>query len=102
MANATPTVLLVSRDPEVKLVSSTLQADGITSRTVSSMKELERAFAAAKGRCVAVLDGDLAEDATFPALDILEHLRNLPLLVLLPAEGDGTTPSDPQRSAFEE
>ena len=49
MANVTPTVLLVSRDPEVKHVSSVLQAEGITSRNVSSVKELERAFAAAEG-----------------------------------------------------
>jgi MinD-like ATPase involved in chromosome partitioning or flagellar assembly len=102
MANVTPTVLLVSRDPEVKHVSSVLQAEGITSRNVSSVKELERAFAAAKGSCVAVLDGELAADPTFPVAEMLERLRSLPLLVLLPAEGEGTFQPDAQRSAFEE
>jgi pilus assembly protein CpaE len=102
MANVTPTVLLVSRDPDVMHVSSTLQAEGIQSRLVSSVKELERAFGAAKGRCVAVLDGELAADDDFPAAEMIERLRSLPLLVLLPAEGDGLTQADPQRSAFEE
>ena len=41
MANVTPTVLIVSGDPEVKQVSSTLQAEGITSRSVSVLRELE-------------------------------------------------------------
>jgi MinD-like ATPase involved in chromosome partitioning or flagellar assembly len=102
MANATPTVLLVSRDPDVMHVSSTLQAEGIQSRLVSSVKELERAFGAAKGRCVAVLDAELTADPTFPVSEMLERLRSLPLLVLLPAEGEGLTQADGQRSAFEE
>jgi MinD-like ATPase involved in chromosome partitioning or flagellar assembly len=102
MPHVPPTVLLVSRDPEVKHVSSALQAEGITSRNVSSIKELEHAFAAAKGNCVAVLDGELAADPAFPATEMLERLRSLPLLVLQPAEGAGITQSDPQRSAFEE
>jgi MinD-like ATPase involved in chromosome partitioning or flagellar assembly len=102
MPHVPPTVLLVSRDPEVKHVSSALQAEGITSRNVSSIKELEHAFAAAQGNCVAVLDGELAADPAFPATEMLERLRSLPLLVLQPAEGAGITQSDPQRSAFEE
>jgi pilus assembly protein CpaE len=103
MANLTPSVLLVSRDPEVKLVSSLLQAEGFTARTASSARELERGLASCKGRCVAVLDGELASDASFPAADIFEHLRSLPLLVLLPADGDGNGPAqDSQRSMIEE
>jgi pilus assembly protein CpaE len=101
MANVTPTVLIVTRDPEVKLVSSSLQAEGFTTRVASSERELQRALGAAKGRCVAVLDGDLAADPSFPAADIVERLRSLPLLVLLPVNGDATAPTD-KRATIEE
>jgi MinD-like ATPase involved in chromosome partitioning or flagellar assembly len=102
MANVTPTVLIVSRDPDITQVSSSLQAEGITSRSVSSIHDLQRAFGAAKGRCVAVLDGELARDANFPVIDVLERLRSLPLLVLLPAEGDAIIQADPERVVIEE
>jgi len=102
MANVTPTVLIVSRDPDITQVSSSLQAEGITSRSVSSIHDLQRAFGAAKGRCVAVLDGELARDASFPVVDMLERLRTLPLLVLLPAEGDALIQADPERLVIEE
>jgi MinD-like ATPase involved in chromosome partitioning or flagellar assembly len=102
MANVTPTVLIVSRDPDITQVSSSLQAEGITSRSVSSIHDLQRAFGAAKGRCVAVLDGELARDAHFPVVDVLERLRSLPLLVLLPAEGDAIIQADPERVVIEE
>jgi MinD-like ATPase involved in chromosome partitioning or flagellar assembly len=102
MANVTPTVLIVSRDPEVKLVSSSLQAEGFTARTASSARELQRALSASKGRCVAVLDGDLATDPHFPAADIAERLRSMPLLILLPAEGETSVTPDSQRSTAEE
>jgi MinD-like ATPase involved in chromosome partitioning or flagellar assembly len=102
MANVTPTVLIVSRDPDITQVSSSLQAEGITSRSVSSIHDLQRAFGAAKGRCVAVLDGELARDANFPVIDVLERLRSLPLLVLLPAEGDAIIQADPERAVIEE
>ena len=102
MANVTPTVLIVSRDPDITQVSSSLQAEGITSRSVSSIHDLKRAFGAAKGRCVAVLDGELAREADFPIIDILERLSGLPLLVLLPADGDAAVQADPERVITEE
>jgi pilus assembly protein CpaE len=101
MSNVTPTVVLVSRDPAVRLVASTLQAEGITSRSVSSIRELQRALGGPRARCVAVLDGELVSDPTFPTAEFLERLRTVPLLVLLPPEGDlGYT--DPQRETVEE
>jgi MinD-like ATPase involved in chromosome partitioning or flagellar assembly len=102
MANVTPTVLIVSRDPDITQVSSSLQAEGITSRSVSSIHDLKRAFGAAKGRCVAVLDGELAREEDFPIVDILERLRGLPLLVLLPADGEAAIQADPERVITEE
>src|ERR1700737_90785 len=102
MATVTPTVLIVSRDPDITQVSSTLQAEGITSRSVSSIHDLQRAFGAAKGRCVAVLDGELARDASFPVVNVLERLRTLPLLVLLAGDGDAAIQSDPERVVIEE
>jgi MinD-like ATPase involved in chromosome partitioning or flagellar assembly len=102
MANVTPTVLIVSRDPDITQVSSSLQAEGITSRSVSSIHDLQRAFGSAEGRCVAVLDGELTRDPNFPVVAILERLRSLPLLVLLPADGDPTIQADHERADIEE
>jgi pilus assembly protein CpaE len=91
---ALPIVLIISRDPEVKHVSTTLQAEGITCRGASSMRELQRALAGAKGRCVGVLDGELAADPSFVATDALERLRSMPLLVLLAPDGNASTLGD--------
>src|SRR5712691_2470239 len=102
MANVTPTVLLVTRDPQVRFVTSTLQAEGISSRSVSSIRELQRALGGPKTRCVAVFDGELMSDANFPTAEFFERLRAVPLLVLLPAEGDGSGHSDPERTTVEE
>jgi MinD-like ATPase involved in chromosome partitioning or flagellar assembly len=102
MANMTPTVLIVSGDPEVKQVASTLQSQGIASRTVSTLRDLNRAMSDSKAHYVAVLDGDLAADLDFPAIDVLERLRSLPLLVLLPPVGNMSSQADPQRSSLEE
>jgi pilus assembly protein CpaE len=102
MAIVSPTVLIVSRDPDITQVSSTLQTEGITSRSVSSIHELQSAFGAAKGLCVAVLDGDLVKQADFPVVDVLERLRGQPLLVLLATDGDAYTQADPERTAIEE
>src|SRR5712691_12501050 len=102
MANVTPTVLLVTRDPQVRFVSSTLQAEGISSRSVSSVRELQRALGGPKTRCVAVFDGEVMADANFPTAEFLERLRAVPLLVLMPAEGDLGGHSDPERTAIEE
>jgi pilus assembly protein CpaE len=102
MPNLTPIVVIVTRDPEVKQVTQTLQAEGIPSRVVSALVDLQRAVAGSRGRSVAVLDGDLAADPEFPSADMLEHLRALPLLVLLPRDGNLSTNADPQRTAVEE
>jgi pilus assembly protein CpaE len=79
----TPIVLIVSRDPEVKQVSTTLESEGITCRGVSSARDLQRALSGLKGRAVGVLDAELAADSGFAASDALERVRSLPLLVLL-------------------
>ena len=102
MANVTPVVLLVTRDPQVRFVTSTLQAEGITSRSVSSTRELQRALSGPKTRCVAVLDGELMADPNFPTAEFFERLRTVPLLVLLPADGELSGQSDPERSSVEE
>jgi MinD-like ATPase involved in chromosome partitioning or flagellar assembly len=102
MANVTPTVLLVTRDAQVRFVTSTLQAEGISSRSVSSIRELQRALGGPKTRCVAVLDGEMIADPNFPTTEFFERLRSVPLLVLLPAEGDLSGFSDPERPNVEE
>jgi pilus assembly protein CpaE len=102
MANVTPTVLIATRDPDVKQVSSLLHAEGITSKTAASPREIQRVLGGIKGRCVAVLDGSLTVDPSYPIADIMERLRDLPLLVLLPVEGDGVVPSDSQRTTVED
>jgi pilus assembly protein CpaE len=102
MANVTPTVLIATRDPDVKQVSSLLHAEGITSKTAASPREIQRVLGGIKGRCVAVLDGSLGVDPSYPMADIMERLRDLPLLVLLPVEGDGVVPSDSQRTTVED
>jgi pilus assembly protein CpaE len=104
MATATsPIVLLVSRDPEIKQVSTLLQAEGIVCRSAGSARELQRAQGALKSSpAVAVLDADLAADPAFTEAQLLDRLRNLPLLVLLGADDDPTTAADPQRTSIEE
>jgi pilus assembly protein CpaE len=101
MAAGTPTVLIVTSDPEVKLVSATLQADGIPSRTVANQRELQRALAGSKER-VAVIDGDIALQPGFPVVETFERVREVPLLVLLSPETDATTLNDPHRPTAEE
>ncbi len=102
MATVTPTVLVVSRDPEIKQAVTALQSDGLTVRTIANSRELPRALTAAKGHCVAVLDGELVADASFSASEALEKLRTVPLLVLLAPDGDALTNVDPERTAVEE
>jgi MinD-like ATPase involved in chromosome partitioning or flagellar assembly len=102
MASMTPSVLLVTRDPDVKLVSAALQTEGIASRVVGTSRDLQRALGATKGRSVAVLDATLCADSAFNVSDIQERLRDLPLLVLLPDDGESPLPSDPQRTTVEE
>ena len=102
MANVTPTVVLVTRDPQVRFVTSTLQAEGISSRSVSSIRELQRALGGPKTRAVAVFDGEVMSDPNFPTAEFLERLRSVPLLMLLPAEGDFSGHADPERTVVEE
>jgi pilus assembly protein CpaE len=87
----TPIVLIVSRDPEVKQVSTTLEAEGITCRGVSSARELQRALGGLKGRAVGVLDAELAADSNFAASDVLERVQGWPLLVLLARDATAGT-----------
>jgi MinD-like ATPase involved in chromosome partitioning or flagellar assembly len=102
MPSLTPSVLLVTRDPDVKLVSAALQTEGIASRVVGTSRDLQRALGATKGRSVAVLDATLCADSAFNVFDVQDRLRDLPLLVLLPEEGESHLPSDPQRTIVEE
>jgi pilus assembly protein CpaE len=99
---ATPNVLILSRDAEVKLVTATLQTEGIASRAVGGVRELRRTLQAASGRYVAVLDIDLAADPKFPMAETLQLLRGFPLLVLLSPEADASAMRDPERVTVEE
>src|SRR5207302_2006779 len=102
MAPVTPLVLIATRDPDVKLVSAALQSDGIASRMVGSVRELQRGIASSKGRWVAVIDGDLADESNFSLDDTFEALRSKPLLVLLSADTDASILHDPRRATAEE
>ncbi|HEY3060086.1 MAG TPA: P-loop NTPase [Chloroflexota bacterium] len=103
MSGTTLTVLLVTRDPDVKLVAASLQSDGITSRTVSNARELQRALSSGKDdQVVAVYDGEVGADPAFPIDDVFERLRTVPLLVLLPESAVSGVPSDTQRDKAEE
>jgi pilus assembly protein CpaE len=103
MQGPTLSVLLVTRDADVKLVAAALQADGIASRTVANARDLQRAMNGTKGHSVvAVFDGEIGADPAFPIDDVFERLRNLPLLVLMPAESDANVPHDAQRTIAEE
>src|SRR4051794_20508727 len=99
---ATPTVLILSRDAEVKLVTATLQGEGITSRAVGGLRDLRRTVESGTGRYVAVLDADVAADPKFSMPQALEVLRGFPLLVLLSAEADASTLHDTERVTVEE
>jgi pilus assembly protein CpaE len=99
---ATPTVLILSRDAEVKLVTATLQSEGITSRAIAGLRDLRRTVEAGSGRYVAVLDADVAADPKFSMPEALHLLRGFPLLVLLSADADASTLHDPERVAVEE
>ncbi len=104
MANSTtPIVLLVTRDPDVRQVTATLQADGVVSRGISSGRDLQRALNAAKSTpVVAVLDAEIITDPAFTETDALDRLRTLPILILVPAEGEASAAADAQRTNVEE
>jgi pilus assembly protein CpaE len=80
---ATPIVLIMSRDPDVRQVSIALEADGITCRSVSSVRDLQRALDGLTRPAVGVLDSELATEPDFVASDALERVQSMPLLVLL-------------------
>jgi pilus assembly protein CpaE len=102
MANATPTVLIVSRDAEVKQVAGALQAEGLTARTITTSRELQRALNT-RSRCVAVLDGDLAADPGFATGEMLERLSSLPTLILLGQDDvDALNPTETKPTAVQE
>jgi pilus assembly protein CpaE len=102
MATATPTVLIVTRDSEVKQVTSMLQGDGLTARVAASTREIQRFLTSAKGRCVAVFDAEIGADPASQPLELLEKLRSVPLLVLLGPEGDAASFADAARTSVEE
>ena len=99
---ASPLVLIVSRDSGVRQVASTLQGDGLQARCVSSARELQRSLTTAKGHCVAVFDADLASDPNLPIAELLEKLLDVPLLVLLAAQGEAQIHANPQHTSVEE
>lgn len=101
-APATPTILIISRDPEVKQVAAALQADGLTARTVISARELQRSLNT-RTRCVVVLDAELLSEPSFTLDDVAERLSALPTLVLLTADADPLSrPETPENTAIEE
>src|SRR5690348_14221593 len=87
MASVTPIVLILSRDPEVKQVVAALQADGLTARTATSPRELQRTLNT-KTRCVAVVDAELASDESFANSELLERLQTLPSLILVAPDAE--------------
>jgi pilus assembly protein CpaE len=101
MATVTPTVLIVSRDPEVKLVVAALQADGLTARAIATSRELQRALNT-RGRCVVVLDGELADEPSFLTSEASERLSTLPRLVLLTPDADLLNQAESQNSVVQE
>jgi pilus assembly protein CpaE len=95
MATVTPTVLIVTRDPEVKQVVAVLQGDGLTARAIATSRELQRALNT-RGRCVVVLDAELADDPSFLSSEAAERLNSLSRLVLLAPEADLLNQSESQ------
>jgi pilus assembly protein CpaE len=101
MATATPTVLIVSRDPEVKEVAAALQADGLTARNVASPRELQRALNT-KSRCVIVLDLELAAEDAFASTDVLDKIHSLPTLALVAPNAETPSQSTAENPTLEE
>jgi pilus assembly protein CpaE len=102
MATVTPTVLILTHDSQLKELSSTLHAEGLSTRCVSSPRDMQRALSGTRTRHVAVLDSDLLADTAFEAAEVVERLHAVPLLVLLGADGDAPKYSDPLREAIVE
>jgi pilus assembly protein CpaE len=101
MATVTPTVLIVSRDPEVKLAAAVLQAEGLTARATATARELERALNG-RAQCVVVLDAALADDPSVVGSEAAERLNSLPTLVLLAPDADVFNQPESQNTAIEE
>jgi pilus assembly protein CpaE len=103
MPGPTLSVILLSKDPDVKIVTANLQADGIATRAVASIRDLQRALAATRGQSVvAVFDGEMASEPDFPVDEVFSKLRNIPLLVLLAADAESNLAHDSQRTTTEE
>src|SRR5215471_17731575 len=101
-ASVTPTILIISRDAEVKQVATSLNADGLQTRSIGSARDLQRALQSLKGKTPAVLDAELAAELTAQAAEAFEKLRALPTLVLLTPEGDAADFIDLERIAIAE
>src|SRR6185312_16696895 len=101
MATVTPTVLIVSRDAEVKQVTTALQADGLLARTAASARELQRVLNT-RTKMVAVVDAEILLDDALSD-ETRERLNSFPSLVLLQPEAEMVSSGgDPQRTAIEE
>ena len=101
-APVTPTILIISRDAEIKQVATPLNAEGLQTRSLGSTRELQRALQSAKGKIVAVLDAELAAELKALATEQVEKLRNLPTLVLLAPDGDPSELIDGERTEIVE
>ena len=101
-APVTPTILIISRDAEVKQVATSLNADGLQTRSIGSTRELQRALQSIKGKSAAVLDAELAAEVKAQAAEAWEKLRGLPTLVLLAPEGDAAEYIEAERTAIAE
>jgi len=95
-------VLILSQDPDVKVVSTALQADSLRSRTIGSLRDLRRAVSDPSEPLVAVVDAQLAGDERLPLDEAREQLRETPVLLLLPPDAEAASLVDPSRAALEE
>lgn len=102
MASPTTTVLVISRDPEVRRVGALLQADGLTVRAIDTVRELQRGITVAKSAGVVVLDAELTADESFPIVEVIERIGALPVLVLMASDGVPNLSLGPKRAALDE
>jgi MinD-like ATPase involved in chromosome partitioning or flagellar assembly len=80
--NKTPTILIVSKDPEVLSMESALREEGIPARVVGTISQLQQLISRSK-QWIAVLDGDLPEDEVKAARTALHGEPPVPLLTLV-------------------
>jgi MinD-like ATPase involved in chromosome partitioning or flagellar assembly len=101
MAAPPPIVLIASRDPDVKHVVATLQAECLIARSIGTLRELQPTVDT-RDRCVAVLDAELAADESFETAEALERLHGIPTLVLLPQDADPLSRTSLEGAGIEE